>query len=349
MDNLSTKTKNILLLIISYLKIAFTYFIGIVPIIMFVLSTLGFLYALISFIIKGGFSTQIAWVSNGFSTTESVFTYGTVNIVSFSWITFTNLVLHIVYMSCLIVMEDQYKFKWLKIACIICAVIALCSIVLDFSLIYLLDNYSQYEFIFYPIYEFFINMSWHFDDVIIWLFILFIVFYIVTFVTMYFSESFESLLELHKTDTYCFILVPIALLIVENIIPLFFTAIKLIIYGIVLFIVFWIFLGALKSGADGDSYKDNCKPIENKEKYREKVVKNTEYQKEIVFDSNMKLWRDKGGQGIFIPMCDCIYTYNWLKEKTYVCTVEDYEKGKVAIIVKNKRIMNIAGCKEPIR
>ena len=60
-------------------------------------------------------------------------------------------------------------------------------------------------------------------------------------------------------------------------------------------------------------------------------------------------WRDKGGYGIAVPQADCIYTKNAWGEKTYVCTVLDFEKGNVAIIdSKTKgRVMNIAGCKYP--
>ena len=59
--------------------------------------------------------------------------------------------------------------------------------------------------------------------------------------------------------------------------------------------------------------------------------------------------RDKGGYGIMTPQTDCIYYKNNVGNKTFICTVKEFETGKVAIIYKGKRLTNIAGCKRPER
>ena len=86
-----------------------------------------------------------------------------------------------------------------------------------------------------------------------------------------------------------------------------------------------------------------------KAKAKEKAQPKKEFQQKKEFNLNSAFWRDEGGNGIMIPTGDCIYVINGWGEKTYVCTVHDYEKGKVAIINKKVRVMNIAGCKTPIR
>ena len=78
-----------------------------------------------------------------------------------------------------------------------------------------------------------------------------------------------------------------------------------------------------------------------------KVKEKSQKKKEYDFDT--KFWRDRGGYGVGVPQADCIYMRNTWGEKTYVCTVLDYEKGNVAIINKKVRIMDVAGCKEPER
>ena len=79
-----------------------------------------------------------------------------------------------------------------------------------------------------------------------------------------------------------------------------------------------------------------------KDKTDDSVVKNTtakkkEYKLDTVF------WRDKGGNGIVIPEADCIYMKNAWGEKTYVCTVRDYENGKNALMIYCTKNSDITG------
>lgn len=147
------------------------------------------------------------------------------------------------------------------------------------------------------------------------------------------------------------IAVPLFFLVLENIIPLVTGAVALVVIGVLIFFGFKIFL----SGGDSTSTPSTSSGRDNYSTQKE-VVNETKLetkpsnQKEIK-DWSGPFWRDKGGYGFFVPQADCIYVKNAWGEKTYVCTVYDFEKGNVAIIdYKTKcRVMNIAGCKTPAK
>ncbi len=68
------------------------------------------------------------------------------------------------------------------------------------------------------------------------------------------------------------------------------------------------------------------------------------YQKPFHIRFNTDVWRDKG-EGL--RTCDCIYYKNNIDAKDFICTVEEYEQGKVAIYVNGKRITDVKGCSKP--
>lgn len=118
-----------------------------------------------------------------------------------------------------------------------------------------------------------------------------------------------------------FIVMPLIILLIENIIPLVLGIIVLVFIAGMIYLIFKVILSG-----------------------------NSE-QREIKFDVNTLFWRDTGNyveDDIVSPSVDCIYFKNTYYKKKYVCTVREYEKGEVAIINVDIRIMDIAGCNTPI-
>lgn len=158
-----------------------------------------------------------------------------------------------------------------------------------------------------------------------------------------------------------FIAMPLIVLVLENIIPLSLAGIVLL----VVIVIFYIFsLGSAtagggsssssRSGGYSSSYSTHSSPqLENHKstvieaKTAEKQFDRSQKKKE--FNFNTTFWRDKGGNGVFIPLADCIYHKDTWGEKRYICTVDDFEKGEVAIFNNQERITLIAGCNTPKR
>ena len=69
----------------------------------------------------------------------------------------------------------------------------------------------------------------------------------------------------------------------------------------------------------------------NKEAFQPKVK---EFSGAVIF------YRGKGGYDIFVPIDDCIY-FSGNMEKKGVCTVEEFEKGKIVIKLNGKQETNI--------
>lgn len=147
--------------------------------------------------------------------------------------------------------------------------------------------------------------------------------------------------------------IPLFFLVLENIVSLATSALTIIFVCGILFLVLKIFVGGASEGGGsssgarashsgsssrGDNYSTDFAKVEKGPKQ--------EVQK---YDLNTTFWRDKGGCGAWVPRVDCIYYKNMWGEKKYACTVEDFEKGKVVILNKGNRIMNVAGCKTPER
>lgn len=136
-----------------------------------------------------------------------------------------------------------------------------------------------------------------------------------------------------------FIILPLLVLLLENIIPLVVGIIFLVVFGGIFYVILKIFI----TGFDEETSTSSKVTRNSKE------VKKELHQQVKKFEIETVFWRDKGGNGITIPQGDCIYFKNSRTNKDYVCSVYDFEKGNVAIIVKGKRIINIAGCKFPER
>lgn len=152
---------------------------------------------------------------------------------------------------------------------------------------------------------------------------------------------------------FSYIVIPLLFLFLQNVIPLATGAVALVIVVAVIYFGFKIFLsedseGGGSSSSSGSSYTSSSSRSNNTYSASRKVEK-APYQEVKKYDLNTTFWRDKGGYGVMVPMADCIYYKNAWGEKAYACTVSDFEKGKVAIINKGSRVMNVAGCKTPER
>ena len=144
---------------------------------------------------------------------------------------------------------------------------------------------------------------------------------------------------------------PLVFLFLQNIIPLATGVIALAVIGLVIFIGFKIFLSVVdgESTSSGSYSSEASTTYSRNEIKEEKPVEKQPYQEVKKYDLNTTFWRDTGGYGVMVPQADCIYFKNAWEEKTYSCTVSDFEKGKVVIMNKNKRVMSVVGCKTPER
>ena len=59
--------------------------------------------------------------------------------------------------------------------------------------------------------------------------------------------------------------------------------------------------------------------------------------KTIRFDDGIRFYIEKGN-GIGSPMTMCIFADNGIINNRFVCTVDDYKKGKVVILVNQKPV-----------
>ena len=72
-------------------------------------------------------------------------------------------------------------------------------------------------------------------------------------------------------------------------------------------------------------------------------------QKRFDIGFETKIWRDKGGLGIATASADSVYFKNNIDAPQWICTVQQFEQGDVAVYMNNRRITDVAGCKKPAR
>lgn len=137
---------------------------------------------------------------------------------------------------------------------------------------------------------------------------------------------------------------PFLLLLIMNILPI---VVGIIVIGFI-FLICKLFFSASgtaspSSSEERTSESPSSSPVKEKPKERKNMN-----QKVKEYPYSTTFWRDKGGLGILTPQADCIYMGD-KSTKTYVCTVQQFEKGEVAILHNGVRLINIAGCKTPER
>lgn len=123
---------------------------------------------------------------------------------------------------------------------------------------------------------------------------------------------------------------PILLLVLENIIPLALEIVVIFVAGIIVKILL-----SLVRSDDGNSSAmgEKRKPAEKHNDKRNVKIKK--------YEGNLKFYRGKGGYGIMTPQADCIYFDGNLHSREYVCTVSDYENGKVEIWLNGRKVENV--------
>lgn len=150
---------------------------------------------------------------------------------------------------------------------------------------------------------------------------------------------------------WAFVLIPGLLFLLENAVLILKTVITVAI-GIIIVYIF-IFMGVISEGDGGGSSKTPSIKIggstggKTGEKSSNESQKDLINQREFPIRFSTPIWRDKGGYGWGTPSDDCIYYKNNSGNKDFICTVKEFEDGKVAIIQNGNRVVNIKGCAMP--
>ena len=308
------------------------------------------LIAIIKFAISGGFAEQItALKADIFKGISNGFTLGTVSVLTSGAISDIIAILLLIEVLVLVISYYQTESKAKAIIASIClgsglVLFGVAGFVLAVG--YGVINVSeQMETKVAKLLEVFDSMQT--AALVNWIVAAIgVVILVVFFVLLLLSKHKWMIKNSIIAILFC-IIVPLFLLLVENIIPLIVGIVASVLIGGAVFLCCKIFLNS----GDGESSSSNIgesvvpassnTPAESKSKEK--------YQKKKEYDINTIFWRDKGGYGIAVPQADCIYMNNTWGQKTYVCTVQEFEKGDVVIINKRVRVVDIAGCKTPLR
>lgn len=316
------------------------------PVSMVCTSAIGFIVAIVKFIVEGGFSNQITAINGNIS---EGFTFGTTIILTSGVVPTIISIFLLAEVILLLILYFKTENKVKKIAVVICLGIG--SVLFGFAGFFLavgfgLISSEKAEIILLNILSNFDGMQ--IDTIVNGLKIIALiglVLLIVFTILMFASKNRWIIKNTFIALLISYIILPLVLLLIENLIPMLIGLITIAFIGIVLLLITKIFLSERveSSSSYGYEYSNYSKSS--------KLVKTTvPYQKEIKEWSG-PFWRDEGGMGFFLSQEDHIYCYNIWKEKHAICTVTAFETGKVAIIDSKtkRRIMNIAGCKTPKR
>lgn len=137
-----------------------------------------------------------------------------------------------------------------------------------------------------------------------------------------------------------FVILPLVLLALENIVPLILLSVILIVLLIV------VASAGQEQSASNESTKE-AKPQPTKEaKPQPTAAESTQTVRR--FDGSRIFWRGRG-TGIWTPEYSIFTRRSGTHEETFVCSVHDFESGKVAIFNGKDRVVNISGCQSPKR
>lgn len=132
-----------------------------------------------------------------------------------------------------------------------------------------------------------------------------------------------------------FALVPLCVLLLENIILLGAGIAFLALFILVVCFLLWMLACALGNSSENSSGGGSGSNHAEKENA---TAKKQEYIKKKEFSGDIKFYRGKGGLGVFTPSDDCIYFDGNMHKHEYVCTVKEFETGKVQIFLNGKRL-----------
>jgi hypothetical protein len=323
------------------------------PISMVCTSVVGFIVAIVIFIVEGGFSNQIISIKGDFFGFVG-FTFGTTSILTSGVVSTIISVFILAEIVVLVISYFKTESKAKKIAVGICLGIG--GVLFGFAGFFLEVGFGvisseKAEMILMNMLS---NLDGMQTDTIInglkIISLIGVALLIVFIVLMLISQNRWIIKNSTIAILISYIILPLALLLIENVIPMFTGLISIVVIGGALLFVAKIFLGGGEedSGSydyESSNYSELSKPVKTKKQ----VEKNPD-QNEITGWSE-PFWRGKGGLGITQGQEDHIYCYNYWKQKQVVCGVSAFEKGEVAIIDYNtkRRIMGIGGCKTPLR
>lgn len=328
----------------------------IIPVGMVVASIVGFIVAIIKFIIAGGFSNQITSLKGDFFRGISEgSTYGTVSVLTSGIV--STIISILLFAELLVLIISYYKTenKAKKIVASICLGIGTVLFgVAGFILAVVFGVINLSEQMEIKIAEMLTVFDGMQTSTIVnglkITAIIGVVALIVLVILMLVSEYKWMIINTAIALLLSYVILPLVLLLVENIIPMI---VGVVIVGVVAIVGIGgaIFLRdkILLSGSGessgsssvGGSVGTSSSTSRTESKPKEK------YQRIKKYDFNTIFWRGKG-DGILEPE-ESIFMENVQGETTCVCSVYDFEKGNVAIINKRVRVINIAGCKTPER
>lgn len=315
-------------------------------------SVVGFIVSIIIFAIAGGYSNQIAAIIGGsFSEISESFTSGTLNDLMSGIVPTIISILLIAELLVLIISYYKTEGKVKKIIVSIClgiGIVLFCIagfiLAVAFEIIKLSEEAEMKI----------AQMLAAFDGVQTFtvinelkiIAIIGVVALIVYIILMLVSKHRWMIKNSAVALLISYIILPLVLLLAENIIPMIVTIVVFVVIIVIAFIVGKLFLGNEEVSDSSSSARTSDSSSKGTYSENKQEEKN---QKVIKLDFDTVFWRDEGGYGIAVPQADCIYMRNTWGEKAYVCTVYDFEKGDVAIMNNGKRIMNVSGCKTPER
>ena len=320
-----------------------------IPVVMAVFSVICALVGYVLFIVRGGYSNQVSLIKEfGKDGISQGFTSGSAGILTSGSIPKVIWILFFIQMVLMLISYFKNVGKAKRIIMIIDLVIIALVIalfvfvfIISMGLLFsseeqLMSAISQYE-----------SMKVNLKVLLITYGVFAVVSFIIFMVLILISECRWMLGYGMLSLGVNYIATPLVVLLLENIIPLVAGILFLAIIGAVLWIGFKVFIEGGEEGSSSSS--SSVTSVSTSSTIEAKVVNKQQYQEVKKYDLKTTFYRDKGGYGITTPQADCIYFKDTWGNKKYSCTVNDFEKGKVAIINKGSRIMNIVGCKTPER
>ena len=311
---------------------------------------IGFIVAYILFIVQGGYATQVNVIkADGMRVISNAFTSGTTSII------YGNIVGTIIKLLFILEFVLMLGFFFIKVhivkRVIMIVDLALTSLlsvaVVIFNGIYTgqikLTEGQEIKFT-----NVFNKLHSQSDKTFFIVLTVICVLIIVSFLVLVLTSESKWMLGYNcLAGIISFAIIPLILLLLENIIPLLAEIVVLAILGM----IFWFILAGIGSPATSNSGSSrgstssgsrsgilgstSLKMEKKEEKPKEKDVKVKN------FSGNVRFYRGEGGCGFIVPQVDSIYFDGNLQEHKFVCTVKEYEKGEVIIMLNNKRVTNL--------
>lgn len=282
------------------------------------ISCIGAIVAYIIFCVQGGYQQQIEIIKN--KDIDGAVTNGNVSIFYDGGMSIVLMLLIVIALLLAIIyffMQETKKKKTVVVIDLVCAGLLAVFLLNESFFSRLLDKFGK-------------NNG---NYIIGAFFVLGALIVILFWYVMMHSESKRMFRCLYKVAIATYIIIPILLYLLENIITSVIYIVSIVLIGALLFFVFTALLGSESSGNSGNAKSSN--------KSKSEEIERTPQPKVIEFSGNHKFYRGKGGYGISTPTDDCIYQDGELAKHSYVCTVDEYEKGKVIIMLNKKRVTGI--------